>query len=116
MARTGLYKSEVKKARDSLLALGRQSDMFLIKTLSVGFIEFIRGVPLYATLPSVQEILLVDSSKVEAMLLRRGADENWPQEPHTIEPGGVIALASIGLEVTLAEVYRDTHLASPQRT
>lgn len=74
------------------------------------------NVPLYATLPSVQEILLVDSSKVEAMLLRGGADGNWPQEPHTIEPGGVIALASIGLEVTLAEVYRDTHLASPQRT
>ncbi len=33
-----------------LLALGRQSDMFLIKTLSVGFIEFIRGVPLITML------------------------------------------------------------------
>ena len=33
-----------------LLALGRQSDMFLIKTLSVGFIEFIRGVPLITLL------------------------------------------------------------------
>ncbi len=32
------------------LALGRQSDMFLIKTLSVGFIEFIRGVPLITLL------------------------------------------------------------------
>jgi Uma2 family endonuclease len=74
------------------------------------------NVPLYATLPSVQEILLVDSSKVEAMLLlRRGADGHWPQEPHTIEPGGVIALASIGLEVTLAEVCRDTHLSAGPR-
>ena len=33
-----------------LLALGRQSDMFLVKTLSVGFIEFIRGVPLITML------------------------------------------------------------------
>ena len=33
-----------------LLALGRQSDMLLIKTLSVGFIEFIRGVPLITLL------------------------------------------------------------------
>lgn len=33
-----------------LLALGRRSDMFLIKTLSVGFIEFVRGVPLITLL------------------------------------------------------------------
>ncbi len=33
-----------------LLALGRQSDMPLVKTLSVGFIEFIRGVPLITML------------------------------------------------------------------
>lgn len=33
-----------------LLALGRRSDLFLIKTICVGFIEFIRGVPLIALL------------------------------------------------------------------
>ncbi|MFQ6754731.1 amino acid ABC transporter permease [Cereibacter sphaeroides] len=33
-----------------ILALGRRSDMFLIKALSVSFIEFIRGVPLIALL------------------------------------------------------------------
>ncbi len=33
-----------------LLALGRRSDMLLIKVLSVGFIEFIRGVPLITML------------------------------------------------------------------
>ncbi len=40
-----------------VLALGRQSDMFIIKTLSVGFIEFIRGVPLI-TLLFVASVLL----------------------------------------------------------
>ncbi len=33
-----------------ILALGRQSDMLIVKTLSVGFIEFIRGVPLITLL------------------------------------------------------------------
>ncbi len=40
-----------------ILALGRQSDMFIIKTLSVGYIEFIRGVPLI-TLLFVASVLL----------------------------------------------------------
>jgi len=33
-----------------LLALGRRSDLFIVKTLCVGFIEFIRGVPLITLL------------------------------------------------------------------
>ena len=33
-----------------LLALGRQSDLFIVNKLSVGFIEFIRGVPLITLL------------------------------------------------------------------
>jgi len=33
-----------------LLALGRNSDMFFVKTICVGFIEFIRGVPLITLL------------------------------------------------------------------
>ena len=69
------------------------------------------NIPLYATLPSVMEILIVDSTKVEASLLRRGADGFWPQEPATIPAGGTITLESIGFEVALAEVYRGTHLA-----
>ncbi|WP_415184155.1 amino acid ABC transporter permease [Phaeovulum sp.] len=40
-----------------VLALGRQSDMFLVKSLSIGFIEFIRGVPLI-TLLFVASLLL----------------------------------------------------------
>ena len=41
-----------------LLALGRQSDMPLVKTLSVGFIEFFRGVPLITVLFSANFMLL----------------------------------------------------------
>ena len=69
------------------------------------------NIPLYATLPSVTEMLIVDSTKVAAELLRRGGDGNWPQDPEPIAAGGKIHLASIGFEVPLAEVYRGTHLA-----
>jgi len=41
-----------------LLALGRQSDMPLVKTLSVAFIEFFRGVPLITVLFSANFMLL----------------------------------------------------------
>ncbi|HHI70737.1 MAG TPA: ABC transporter permease subunit, partial [Rhodobacteraceae bacterium] len=40
-----------------ILALGRQSNLVIIKTLSVGFIEFIRGVPLI-TLLFVAQVML----------------------------------------------------------
>ncbi len=40
-----------------VLALGRQSDLLIVKALSVGFIEFIRGVPLI-TLLFVASVLL----------------------------------------------------------
>ncbi len=33
-----------------VLALGRQSDLFIVKTICIGFIEFIRGVPLITLL------------------------------------------------------------------
>lgn len=69
------------------------------------------NIPLYATLPSVTEILVVDSTKVAAELLTRGADGAWPKDPEQLGRGGTIRLASIGLELPMAEVYRGTYLA-----
>jgi Uma2 family endonuclease len=69
------------------------------------------NVPLYATLPSVQEILLVDSTAVGAHLLRRQPDGSWPQNPLSLGAGETISLESIGLAFALQEVYRNTHLA-----
>lgn len=68
------------------------------------------NVPRYASVPTVVEILLVDSTKIEAQLLRRGEDGAWPQEPTVIGPGGTIMLSSIGLELPLEAAYRGTHL------
>lgn len=69
------------------------------------------NIPLYASVTSVTEILIVNSKKVEAELLRRAADGSWPQDPEVIGPGGTIRLESIGLDLALADVYRGTHLA-----
>lgn len=70
------------------------------------------NIPLYATLPSVTEILIVDSTKVAAELLRRGGDGHWPQDPEPIATGGTIHLTGIGLELPLAEAYSGTHLGT----
>lgn len=69
------------------------------------------NVALFATLPSVAEILVVESEQVGAHLLQRGADGVWPENPQEIGHGGSLELASIGLTVALTEAYRGTHLA-----
>lgn len=67
----------------------------------------------YATIPSVREILAIRSTRIEAELLVRGADGNWPAEPELIGPGGTVTLPSIGFTLPLASLYRTTVLATP---
>jgi Uma2 family endonuclease len=73
------------------------------------------NVPLYATLPSVQEILLVESERVGAELLRRGTDGVWPADTAKLDPVIGIELQSIELMLPFVEVYADTTLASDAR-
>jgi Uma2 family endonuclease len=65
----------------------------------------------YTTIPSVREILAVHSTRIEAELLRRGADGNWPAEPITLTGADALALDSIGFVSPLAAFYRTTALA-----
>ena len=69
------------------------------------------NVPLYASVPTVQEMLLVDSEKVEVHLLRRQPDGNWPDDPTVLGPGAIIELTSIGMSLPLAVAYEGTWLA-----
>jgi Uma2 family endonuclease len=64
----------------------------------------------YASIPSVNEILLVRSTGIAAELLRRQSDGTWPEQPQMIEGSSEIALDSIGFRATLDEFYEDTHL------
>lgn len=63
----------------------------------------------YATLPSVAELLVVHSTRIEVELLRKGAGNVWPANPSILKDGA-LTLASIGLTLPLAEVYAGTHL------
>ncbi len=63
----------------------------------------------YATIPSVREIVVLRSVSIGAELLRRGADGAWPREPESLADGDLV-LESIGLRVSLVELYRSTRL------
>jgi Uma2 family endonuclease len=65
----------------------------------------------YATIPSVREILVVRSTRVEAELLRRQPDGSWPEWPEFLAAAAELRLDSVGLAVPLAELYAQTHLA-----
>lgn len=64
----------------------------------------------YTTIPSVAEILLLGSVRVEAELLRRGADGNWPEAPAFVGVEDDLELASIGFRAPLRGFYRTTDL------
>ncbi len=64
-----------------------------------------------ASIPSVMEMLIVDSTRVFAERWHREASGAWPREPETITAGGKVMLASISLELGLADIYADTHLS-----
>lgn len=64
----------------------------------------------YTTIPSVTEILVVRATRIEAELLRRLPDGNWPSEPARCGADATIDLASIGLTLPLAAFYATTTL------
>ncbi len=66
----------------------------------------------YTTLPPVQEILVVQSTRIEAELLRRLPDGNWPARPLPVSDGDTLTLDSIGLTLLLRALYRTTSLSA----
>jgi Uma2 family endonuclease len=67
----------------------------------------------YLTIPTVMEVLIVNSTRVEGELLRRDGDGTWPELPIRIAPEDAVSLDSIGFSVPLAALYRTTTLAMP---
>lgn len=64
----------------------------------------------YASIPTVHEILIVESTRIEAHLLRRQADGSWPPDPETIPTEGTLALSSIDYAAPLRDIYAKTYL------
>jgi Uma2 family endonuclease len=61
-----------------------------------------------AGLVSLTEILVVQSTFIEAQVYRRDATGAWPSAPETTTAGGTIRLASIDLDLPINEVYAET--------
>ncbi len=86
--------------------------VLLIEILSPNnYAETRTNVWAYATIPSAREILVVNSVRVEAELLRRRDDGTWPEQPEAVPADGDMELVSIGYAVPLAALYRTTSLA-----
>jgi Uma2 family endonuclease len=64
-----------------------------------------------AGLPSLQEILVVKSTRIETQQFRRGDGGAWPSDPELAGAGGTVRLASIDLDLQVAELYRGTALS-----
>jgi Uma2 family endonuclease len=64
----------------------------------------------YRTIPIVAEIDVLRSTAVAAQVLRRGADDAWPQQPELVEANGALQLDSIGFAAPLRAAYRTTDL------
>jgi Uma2 family endonuclease len=64
----------------------------------------------YTTIPSVLEILVVSSTKIEAELLRRRGDGSWPETPEQIAADSDVMLESVDFSATLGAFYRTTVL------
>jgi Uma2 family endonuclease len=87
------------------------SPVLVIEILSPGNqAETYANVWAYTTIPSVQEILVLNTAKIGAELLRRAKDGNWPPQPLAIETSD-LTLESIGLSIPLAAAYRTARLA-----
>jgi Uma2 family endonuclease len=65
----------------------------------------------YTAIPTVREILVLDSTRVEGWLLRRDAQNDWPKEPERLTGDTRIVLSSIQFTANLMDAYATTHLA-----
>lgn len=64
-----------------------------------------------ASIPSVREMLVVDSVQRRAEVWRRDGAGTWPVDPQSIDASGIVRLDSLDLDLSLDAVYADTHLA-----
>lgn len=86
--------------------------VLLIEVLSPSNERETRGnIWAYTTIPSVREILAVHSTRMEAEVLRRQPDGNWPETAEVLGGGDMLALGSIGFSASLAALYRTTDLS-----
>jgi len=89
-----------------------RSPILLVEILSPGEEARQRAkLQMFAALPSVREILFVDSMSIRAELHRRNADGSWPPQPLVLSDGDILTLETVGLEVPLVSLYAGLNLS-----
>lgn len=63
-----------------------------------------------ATIPTLQEVMVVDSERIHIALYSKDETGAWPEHPKVIELGGTVRLASIDAEIAVSDIYADTNL------
>jgi Uma2 family endonuclease len=66
----------------------------------------------YTTIPSVRDILIIDSTAISVRLLRRNQDGTWPEVAEAFT-GGALTLESIGCTLSVPDLYAGTWLTAP---
>ncbi len=84
--------------------------MLIVKILSPGTAAFDRGdkFALYRQSTSLQEYVLIDSEKIRAEVFRKHAEGYWFIASEADKSNETIALASIGLTVSVGDIYAQT--------
>ena len=93
-----------------------QDPLLIVEILSPGTAMYDRQTKVadYRLIPSVEEVLLIDSASIFAEVLRREGDR-WITEI-VRGPQATLALASIGLTAAMADLYEGIDLADPAAT
>ena len=85
-----------------------EQPLLLVEVLSPSNVRETReAMRAYLSIPSVMEVLVIDSRTVRAELLRRQPDGSWPAEPTICQAGDDLVLDSFGFACALAALYPD---------
>ena len=88
--------------------------ILLVEILSPSNEGITRGnVYAYQTIPSVQEILVLNNRKIVGTLHRRDGQGEWPDDPDELDAQGTVELRCIDLKVALAAFYGSSGLVGP---
>ncbi len=91
--------------------------VLLVEVLSPGNQDDTRdNVRAYATLPSVQEIAVLHSTRMLAEVHGRDAAGNWLPNPEYVGQGKRLMLASAGLDCPIEDAYRGTWMSRRAET
>ena len=63
-----------------------------------------------ASIPTLTEIVVVDSERVNVQLYRKDPAGGWPKDPEVVPADGTLRLESLEAVLPVAEIYAGTHL------